>query len=151
MNVNDSEIVRSILTQRYTEVDDPKKVSILLLNTCAIREAAEEKIIQRIKNTSKNVVIGILGCMAERLKEKMFSAGVKVVCGPDAYRDLPRLLSLALEENENQMNVMLSAEETYADIAPIRKDPNSVSAFLSIMRGCNNMCSYCIVPFVRGR
>lgn len=110
MNVNDSEIVRSVLTQQYKEVEEPNQATILLLNTCAIREAAEEKIMQRIRETNKNVVIGVLGCMAERLKEKMFSAGVKVVCGPDAYRDLPRLLNLALEDNENQMNVMLSAE-----------------------------------------
>ena len=81
----------------------------------------------------------------------MFAAGVQVVCGPDAYRDLPRLIGLAVEDNTTQMNVMLSAEETYADIAPVRRNPNSVNAFLSIMRGCNNMCSYCIVPFVRGR
>lgn len=96
-------------------------------------------------------MVGILGCMAERLKEKMFEEGVHVVCGPDSYRDLPRLISAALDEDEFQMNTLLSAEETYADITPVRKNKSSVSAFLSIMRGCNNMCSFCIVPFVRGR
>ena len=88
--------------------------------------------------------------MAERLKEKMFQKGVHIVCGPDAYRDLPRLVESALAK-ENSINVQLSVEETYADIAPMRKNPESPSAFLSIMRGCNNMCSFCIVPFVRGR
>lgn len=121
------------------------------MNTCAIRESAEEKIYQRIKQVRTNKVVGILGCMAERLKEKMFEEGVHVVCGPDSYRDLPRLISAALDEDEFQMNTLLSAEETYADITPVRKNKSSVSAFLSIMRGCNNMCSFCIVPFVRGR
>lgn len=88
--------------------------------------------------------------MAERLKQKMFDRGVHIVCGPDAYRDLPRLIDMALNK-ENSINVQLSVEETYADITPIRKNINNVSAFLSIMRGCNNMCSFCIVPFVRGR
>jgi len=89
--------------------------------------------------------------MAERLKERMFKEGVHVVCGPDGYRELPQLLDLVLEQNRPGLNVHLSAEETYADITPIRKDKNNVSAYISIMRGCNNMCSFCIVPFVRGR
>jgi MiaB/RimO family radical SAM methylthiotransferase len=151
MNVNDSEIVRSVLSEHYTEVSDPKEASVLLLNTCAIREKAEERVFSRIRQASKQSAIAVLGCMAERLKKKMFAAGVQVVCGPDAYRDLPRLIGSALVGRANQMNVALSAEETYADINPVRRNPSSVTAFLSIMRGCNNMCSFCIVPFVRGR
>lgn len=151
MNVNDSEIIRSVLHQQYEEVENTQMADIVLLNTCAIREAAEERIYARIKEFKKYKVIGVLGCMAERLKEKMFEKGVHVVCGPDSYRDLPRLLNMAIDEEDFNINTQLSAEETYADLTPIRKDKHSVSAFLSIMRGCNNMCSFCIVPFVRGR
>jgi tRNA-2-methylthio-N6-dimethylallyladenosine synthase len=121
-----------------------------LINTCAIREAAEDKIHRRVAELRKSKIIGILGCMAERIKQKMFEKGVHVVCGPDAYRDLPRLIYLAFNK-EHSMNVQLSVDETYADITPVRKNVENVSAFLSIMRGCNNMCSFCIVPFVRGR
>ncbi len=100
-------------------------------------------------------ILGVLGCMAERLKDAMFREGVNIVCGPDAYRDLPNLIKTSLgnggEDDKNQMNVQLSVEETYADITPVRKNQSAVGAFLSIMRGCNNMCSFCIVPFVRGR
>jgi tRNA-2-methylthio-N6-dimethylallyladenosine synthase len=149
MNESDSEIIRSLLKQSYTETSQPD-ADIVLINTCAIREAAEERIYKRISEMKKTRVLGILGCMAERLKEKMFEKGVHIVCGPDAYRDLPRLVSVALRGSKS-INVQLSMEETYADITPVRRNPSTASAFLSIMRGCNNMCAFCIVPWVRGR
>ncbi|KAL7511142.1 hypothetical protein ACHAXN_008040 [Cyclotella atomus] len=216
MNVNDSDIVRSILlnhnaTQegdtaynesnpniRFVETNDEVQADVLLTNTCAIRENAEQKVWNRLRelrshdrnypllsldaaaleNTSKEQrkqrqrkdtkkrIIGVLGCMAERLKEDMFKDGTAdLVVGPDAYRDLPRLVSIlspaipALEANVNKqklpteraVNVQLSIDETYASITPVRSNPEDVSAFVSIMRGCNNMCSYCVVPFTRGR
>jgi len=235
MNVNDTDIVRSILMNNHTiaredalldgtttksnakpklrfiETDDEIQADVLLTNTCAIRENAEQKVWNRLRalrahdrnfplssleeeeddvtssnNTlnktfkeqrkhrhskkmdrSKKRIIGVLGCMAERLKEDMFKDGtVDVVVGPDAYRDLPRLISVLTAPSvnpdgklsgantlptERAVNVQLSLEETYASIAPIRNNPNDVSAFVSIMRGCNNMCSYCVVPFTRGR
>ena len=127
--------------------------------TCAIRENAEHKIWQRLrslqlrKKTTPNFRMAVLGCMAERLKQKLLEVdkSVDVVCGPDAYRDLPRLLSTVESGDSNAMNVMLSLEETYADITPLRINQDGMSAFVSIMRGCDNMCSYCIVPFTRGR
>ena len=110
MNVNDSEIVRSIMSEHYTEINDLKQADIVLINTCAIREKAEERVFNRIRQISRKSTIAVLGCMAERLKAKMFEAGVQVVCGPDAYRDLPRLIGRAVEGESGKMNVMLSAE-----------------------------------------
>lgn len=161
MNVADSELVASILggegyglTQREDEAD------VVLINTCAIREKAEDRVRGRLaKFRAKKIkeqpdlTIGVLGCMAERLRKKLLEeeALVDVVAGPDAYRDLPRLLSEAHETGQAAVNVHLSREETYADIAPVRYDSNGVSAFVSIMRGCDNMCAFCVVPFTRGR
>eukprot|EP00804_Cyclotella_cryptica_P012673 CCRYP_020194-RA/>CCRYP_020194-RA protein AED:0.03 eAED:0.03 QI:359/1/1/1/0.5/0.66/3/780/574 len=215
MNVNDSDIVRSILLNhnsrhninnesdspkvRFIEAHDEIQADILLTNTCAIRDNAEQKVWHRLralrshdrnyplaaledsnvttsidltkeqgkqkqpKNTKKRI-IGVLGCMAERLKEEMFQDGTAdLVVGPDAYRDLPRLISILSPEKmssskqqpslptERAVNVQLSLDETYASITPVRSNPHDVSAFVSIMRGCNNMCSYCVVPFTRGR
>eukprot|EP00804_Cyclotella_cryptica_P028532 CCRYP_014821-RB/>CCRYP_014821-RB protein AED:0.02 eAED:0.02 QI:738/1/1/1/0.5/0.33/3/1056/368 len=215
MNVNDSDIVRSILLNhnsrhntnnesdcpkiRFIETHDEIQADILLTNTCAIRDNAEQKVWHRLralrshdrnyplaaledsnvttaidltkeqgkqkqpKNTKKRI-IGVLGCMAERLKEEMFQDGTAdLVVGPDAYRDLPRLISILSPEKmssskqqpslptERAVNVQLSLDETYASITPVRSNPHDVSAFVSIMRGCNNMCSYCVVPFTRGR
>lgn len=156
MNLNDTEILSTILHDAgISRVNDVQTADIVFLMTCAIREGAEQKIWRRlvelaaIKRKRKSLRIGLLGCMAERLKEKLFDAEmVDVVCGPDAYRSLPMLLGMS---DENRVaNVMLSADETYADIQPMRLDPSNVSATLSIMRGCNNMCSFCIVPFTRG-
>ena len=169
MNVSDTQVVARILVDAgYTEASSSEEADIVFLNTCAIREKAEAKIWGRIsklrhenKTGSSERTIGILGCMAERLKERLLNTkdGADLVAGPDAYRDLPRLLSLAdpaahdsaEEQRQAAINVLLSQDETYAEIAPLRTDSNGVTAFVSIMRGCNNMCSYCIVPFTRGR
>jgi len=172
MNVNDMEIVLAIMKDAgYTEiVDQPEAADIIFINTCAIRENAEHKIWHRLnyfkhlktrwtRNKALTLTrpanppkVAVLGCMAERLKEKLIVADkmVDVVCGPDAYRDLPRLLSL-VDEGQTGINTLLSLEETYADVSPVRIAQNSVTAFVSVMRGCNNMCSFCIVPFTRGR
>ncbi|RDX88085.1 CDK5RAP1-like protein, partial [Mucuna pruriens] len=172
MNVNDMEIVLSIMKNAgYGEiVSVPESAEIIFINTCAIRENAEQKVWQRLnyfwflkRQWKSNVATGrsqslcppkvvVLGCMAERLKEKILDADkmVDVVCGPDAYRDLPRLLE-EVDYGQKGINTLLSLEETYADINPVRISKNSVTAFVSVMRGCNNMCSFCIVPFTRGR
>ncbi|XP_058084676.1 CDK5RAP1-like protein [Magnolia sinica] len=172
MNINDMEIVLSIMkTAGYSEiVDVPESAEIIFINTCAIRDNAEQKVWQRLnyfwflkRHWKSNMAIGrsqskhppkvvVLGCMAERLKDKILDADkmVDVVCGPDAYRDLPRLLE-EVDYGQKGINTLLSLEETYADISPVRISSNSVTAFVSIMRGCNNMCSFCIVPFTRGR
>ncbi|KAI4327679.1 hypothetical protein L6164_020108 [Bauhinia variegata] len=172
MNVNDMEIALSIMKNAgYREVADvPENAEIIFINTCAIRDNAEQKVWQRLnyfwflkRHWKSNVATGrsqslrppkvvVLGCMAERLKEKILDADkmVDVVCGPDAYRDLPRLLE-EVDYGQKGINTLLSLEETYADINPVRISKNSVTAFVSIMRGCNNMCSFCIVPFTRGR
>jgi tRNA-2-methylthio-N6-dimethylallyladenosine synthase len=159
MNFADSEIVASILrdsgfatTSKYDDAE------LILLNTCAIRDNAEQKVRNRlqhlipIKRKNPMVKIGVLGCMAERLKAKLLEEEkiVDMVVGPDAYRDLPRLIEEA-ETGQKAVNVFLSREETYADITPIRLDSNGVTAFISIMRGCDNMCSFCVVPYTRGR
>lgn len=159
MNFSDSEIVASILnesgfgaTRNYEEAD------LVLLNTCSIREKAEQTVRKRltdfrkIKEGRPGMLIGVLGCMAERLKAKLLEEEklVDMVVGPDAYRTLPGLIEEA-ETGQKAVNVLLSREETYADISPIRLDSNGVTAFVSIMRGCNNMCSFCVVPFTRGR
>lgn len=172
MNVNDMEIVLSIMKNAgYMEtVPNPESAEVIFINTCAIRDNAEQKVWQRLnyfyflkREWKKNVAGGrsqslrppkivVLGCMAERLKDKILDADkmVDVVCGPDAYRDLPRLLE-DVDYGQKGINTLLSLEETYADISPVRISSNSVTAFVSIMRGCNNMCSFCIVPFTRGR
>ncbi|CAK9157090.1 unnamed protein product [Ilex paraguariensis] len=172
MNVNDMEIVLSIMKKAgYSEVvEAPESAEIIFINTCAIRDNAEQRVWQRLnyfwflkRHWKSNVTIGrsqsvhppkvvVLGCMAERLKDKILDADkmVDVVCGPDAYRDLPRLLE-EVDYGQKGINTLLSLEETYADISPVRISKNSIAAFVSVMRGCNNMCSFCIVPFTRGR
>ncbi len=155
MNVNDSEVVLSILQDEgYSLTESIEEADLILANTCSIRDNAEQRIWGRIdqfrlqKKTRPDVIIGILGCMAERLKEKLLEK-VDLVAGPDSYRSLPELLK-AIAPDRPQINVLLSHEETYADIKPVRLDKNGVSAFISIMRGCNNVCSYCVVPYTRG-
>ncbi|GAB9468451.1 Cdk5 regulatory subunit-associated protein 1 [Globisporangium polare] len=169
MNSADSEIVRAILLEhRYTPALSQEDADIILLNTCAVRDNAEAKIWNRLeqirqvkakllrtqsKKAPKQLpTVGVLGCMAERLKTQLLESDkmVDLVVGPDAYRDIPNLLRV-VRGGSSAVNVQLSLDETYADIAPVRSDPESPSAFVSIMRGCNNMCSYCIVPFTRGR
>lgn len=157
MNVNDSEVVVSILQKAdFTVTENIEEADLILINTCSIRDNAEQRIwgrldvFRQIKQKRPDVKVGIIGCMAERLKETLLeSKVVDIVAGPDAYRDLPALVSKALE-GEKSINVLLSFEETYADISPVRLDKNGVTAFVSIMRGCNNVCSYCVVPYTRG-
>jgi tRNA-2-methylthio-N6-dimethylallyladenosine synthase len=159
MNFADSEVVTSILINNgYGTTSNIQEADTILLNTCAIRDNAEQKIRHRlqtfkaIKSKNPKVVIGILGCMAERLKLKLIEEEklVDLVAGPDSYRDLPNLLD-QIENGQKAINVFLSKEETYGDIEPVRLHSNGVSAFVSIMRGCDNMCSFCVVPFTRGR
>ncbi|XP_077540139.1 mitochondrial tRNA methylthiotransferase CDK5RAP1 [Haemaphysalis longicornis] len=164
MNVNDTEVAWSVLKNAgFEKSNSADEADVVLIMTCAIREGAEGKIWSKINHLkaikkrrqasrSKPLQIGILGCMAERLKEKLVEKekAVDIVAGPDSYRDLPRLLALA-HSGQVGVNVQLSLDETYADVVPVRLNENSKSAFVSIMRGCNNMCSYCIVPFTRGR
>jgi tRNA-2-methylthio-N6-dimethylallyladenosine synthase len=158
MNVADSEVVVSILSKAgYEPTTDIKDAGLILINTCSIRDNAEQRIwgrltaISHLKKKNKDLKIGIIGCMAERLKEKLIETDqlVDIVVGPDAYRELPLLVTEA-EAGHKAVNVLLSREETYADISPVRMDKNGVSSFVSIMRGCNNMCAYCVVPYVRG-
>lgn len=161
MNVSDSEIVASVLRDAgYGLTHDPLQADVVLLNTCAIRENAEQRVRRRLeffrarkRKHNTNLKIGVLGCMAERLRHKLLEQErlVDIVVGPDAYRDLPRLLHQVDETGQSAVNVQLSREETYADIAPVRYDSNGISAFVSIMRGCDNMCAFCVVPFTRGR
>lgn len=159
MNFSDSEIVASILyDQGFGATRNMEEASLILVNTCSIREKAEQTvrsrlhIFRKMKKTNPGMLIGVLGCMAERLKAKFLEEEklVDMVIGPDAYRSLPSLISEA-ETGQKGVNVLLSRDETYADIAPVRLDSNGVSAFVSIMRGCNNMCTFCVVPFTRGR
>ena len=159
MNFADSEVVASILqSQGFGATKDIAEADLILLNTCSIREKAEQTIRKRLTEFRKfkvkknGLLVGVLGCMAERLKSKLLEEEklVDMVVGPDAYRSLPILIEEA-ETGQKAVNVLLSRDETYADIAPIRLDSNAVSAFVSIMRGCNNMCSFCVVPFTRGR
>ena len=158
MNVGDSEIVVSIMQQegfRYTE--SLEEADIVLINTCSIRDNAEQRIwgrlseMRHMRKKKPSLIIGIIGCMAERLKEELTQGGtgVDIVAGPDSYRDLPRLVR-EVDGGATGVNVELSKEETYAEIAPVRLDRNGVSAFIAIMRGCNNYCSYCVVPYTRG-
>ncbi|MEZ4897006.1 MAG: tRNA (N6-isopentenyl adenosine(37)-C2)-methylthiotransferase MiaB [Saprospiraceae bacterium] len=159
MNFNDSEIVASILGEAgFQSTRDADQADLILINTCSIREKAEETVRKRLRVFDKmkiqrpGTMVGVLGCMAERLKTKLLDEEklVDLVVGPDAYRDLPGLVAGA-EEGNRGVNVFLSREETYADISPVRLDTNGVSAFISIMRGCDNMCSFCVVPYTRGR
>lgn len=157
MNAGDSEIVVSIMQDEgYVYTADISEADVILINTCSIRDNAEQRIwgrlndMRRYRKARPSLVVGIIGCMAERLKEKLIEdGGVDVVAGPDSYRDLPRLVREA-ESGGKGINVMLSKEETYAEIAPVRLDRNGVSAFIAIMRGCNNYCAYCVVPYTRG-
>src|SRR6478735_2505537 len=159
MNFSDSEIVASILNNEgFGATRNYEEANIILINTCSIREKAEQTIrkrlteFKRLKEQNPGMLIGVLGCMAERLKAKFLEEEklVDIVIGPDAYRSLPGLIEEA-ETGQKGVNVLLSREETYADISPVRLDSNGVTAFVSIMRGCNNMCSFCVVPFTRGR
>ena len=157
MNAGDSEIVVSIMQDEgYVYTADISEADVILINTCSIRDNAEQRIwgrlndMRRYRKARPSLVVGIIGCMAERLKEKLIEdGGVDVVAGPDSYRDLPRLVREA-ESGGKGINVMLSKEETYAEITPVRLDRNGVSAFIAIMRGCNNYCAYCVVPYTRG-
>ena len=159
MNFSDSEIVASILTQQgYVTTRDAEEADLVLLNTCAIRDNAEQRVrgrlqfFQTLKKKNPELQVGVLGCMAERLREQLLEQEklVDLVVGPDAYRDLPNLLD-KIDGGQKAVNVLLSREETYAEITPVRLNSNGVTAFISIMRGCDNMCSFCVVPFTRGR
>ncbi|HUC79642.1 MAG TPA: MiaB/RimO family radical SAM methylthiotransferase [Flavisolibacter sp.] len=159
MNFSDSEIVASILSEEgFGATRNFEEADLILLNTCSIREKAEQTVRKRLtefrklKQAKPSVLVGVLGCMAERLKAKFLEEEklVDLVVGPDAYRTLPNLISEA-EGGQKSVNVLLSREETYADISPVRLNSNGITAFVSIMRGCNNMCSFCVVPFTRGR
>ncbi len=157
MNVNDSEVVVSIMQQNgYSLTDNMKKADLILINTCSIRDNAEQRVWGRLNDFKaqkkrRHVLVGVIGCMAERLKTTLLEEDkmVDIVVGPDAYRDLPNLV-LAAEGGQKGINVLLSREETYADLSPVRLDQNGVTAFVSIMRGCNKMCTYCVVPYTRG-
>jgi len=158
MNVADSEVVMSVLAEKgYVYTTEISEAGLILINTCSIRENAEQRIwgrlkaIGHLKRKNSAIRIGLIGCMAERLKEKIIDREhlVDLIAGPDAYRDLPSLVADA-ESGHKAVNVLLSQEETYAGITPVRMDKNGVTSFVSIMRGCNNMCSYCVVPYVRG-
>jgi len=159
MNFSDSEIVASILCKNgYSTTRNALDADVILMNTCSIRDNAEQRVrnklrqYQKQKKQNPSLVIGILGCMAERLKKQLLEEEklVDLVAGPDSYRDLPNLIE-EVEGGQKAVNVLLSREETYADIAPVRLGKNGVTAFISIMRGCDNMCSFCVVPFTRGR
>lgn len=159
MNFSDSEIVASILSEQgFETTQDYNDADVIFINTCSIRENAEQRVRNRLKEFTiakvKNpgLVVGVLGCMAERLKSKFLDEEklVDVVVGPDAYRDLPNLID-KVDDGQKAINVLLSREETYADISPVRLNSNGINAFVSIMRGCDNMCSFCVVPFTRGR
>jgi tRNA-2-methylthio-N6-dimethylallyladenosine synthase len=159
MNFSDSEIVASILIKDgYTTTENYEEADIIFVNTCAIRENAEQKVrnrlndFKRVKQKNPKALVGVLGCMAERLKSQFLEQEklVDIVVGPDSYRDLPNLIEEA-EDGHKAINVILSKEETYADLTPVRLGTNGVTALISIMRGCDNMCSFCVVPFTRGR
>ena len=159
MNFADSEIVASILKdQGFETTGDYHEADVVFINTCSIRENAEQRVRNRLsqfgaeKRRNPKLVVGVLGCMAERLKSKFLEEEklVDMVVGPDAYRDLPQLIN-QVEDGHKAINVILSREETYADISPVRLNGNGITAFISIMRGCDNMCSFCVVPFTRGR
>ncbi|WP_318311236.1 tRNA (N6-isopentenyl adenosine(37)-C2)-methylthiotransferase MiaB [Flagellimonas crocea] len=159
MNFSDSEIVASILAKEgFNTTQNLEDADLVLVNTCSIREKAEQTVRKRlekfnaVKRTNPNMKVGVLGCMAERLKSKFLEEEkiVDMVVGPDAYKDLPNLIQ-EIDEGRNAVNVILSKDETYGDVAPVRLNTNGVSAFVSITRGCDNMCTFCVVPFTRGR
>ena len=159
MNFSDSEVVASILkSEGYETTRNADEADVVFLNTCSIRENAETKVRNRLtefkrrKDKNPNLVVGILGCMAERLKKALLEEEklVDLIAGPDAYRDLPNLIE-EVGTGQKAVNVLLSRDETYADISPVRLDQGGISAFVSITRGCDNMCSFCVVPFTRGR
>lgn len=159
MNVGDTEIVVSVMQKEgYFYTDKIEEADIILINTCSIRDNAEQRIwgrladMKRYRRQKPDLIVGVIGCMAERLKEVLTNGkfGVNIVAGPDSYRDLPKLVHAA-EQGNKGINVQLSLEETYSEIVPVRLDHNGVSAFISIMRGCDNFCSYCVVPYTRGR
>lgn len=158
MNFADSEVVASILKDKYELTKDIQAADLILINTCSIRDKAEQRIHKRLKELESykrrkhSLQVGLLGCMAERMKEELFQTEpvLDLIAGPDAYRTLPQLIEES-SHGTTSFNVLLSKEETYDDIMPIRYDANGVSAYVSIMRGCNNFCSYCVVPYTRGR
>jgi tRNA-2-methylthio-N6-dimethylallyladenosine synthase len=159
MNISDSEIVASVMKDAYlTQTTDMKEADVIFMNTCSIREHAEQRVRKRLselrslKKKKPGLLVGVLGCMAERLKDQLLleEKVVDIIAGPDSYRDLPKLLNIA-GEGQKAINVILSADETYADINPVRTGSNGLSAFISIMRGCENFCSYCVVPYTRGK
>jgi tRNA-2-methylthio-N6-dimethylallyladenosine synthase len=159
MNFSDSEIVSSIMSKEgFDTTSKPEDADLIFLNTCSIREKAEQTVRNRLnqfqymKNKKPELIVGVLGCMAERLKDKLLEEEkiVDLVAGPDSYRDLPNLVN-TVDDGQKAVNVFLSREETYADISPVRLNSNGITAFISIMRGCDNMCSFCVVPFTRGR
>ncbi len=157
MNVNDTEVIFAILAKAgYERTTQMEEANLIMANTCSVRDNAEQRIWGRIEQFNRErkkrpgTLVGIVGCMAERLKDELLETHkVDLVVGPDAYRSLPRLLE-AISPDSPQIDVLLSRDETYADITPVRTDKNGVSAFISIMRGCNNVCSYCVVPYTRG-
>ncbi|MDR0558967.1 MAG: tRNA (N6-isopentenyl adenosine(37)-C2)-methylthiotransferase MiaB [Prevotellaceae bacterium] len=157
MNVNDSEVVAAIMQKAgYSITKDIGEANVILVNTCSVRDNAEQRIWGRLecfkveKKRRRDLTVGVIGCMAERLKETLLENNtVDIVAGPDAYRKLPDMLEQT-ERGQKGINVLLSREETYADISPVRMDKTGVSAFISIMRGCNNVCSFCVVPYTRG-
>ncbi|MEI7594657.1 MAG: tRNA (N6-isopentenyl adenosine(37)-C2)-methylthiotransferase MiaB [Bacteroidota bacterium] len=159
MNFSDSEIVVSILKDNnYDLTQEYKEADIILMNTCSIRDHAEQRVLNRLnefkslRNKKPEVLIGIIGCMAERMKDDLLNKeNVDLVIGPDAYRDIPKLIEEKISKGQKAINVVLSNIETYDDINPIRYDSNGISAFISIMRGCENFCSYCVVPYTRGK
>ena len=159
MNFSDSEIVASILqNEGFNTTPHLEEADLVLVNTCSIRDKAEQTVRKRlekynaVKKINPKMKVGVLGCMAERLKSKFLEEEkiVDLVVGPDAYKDLPNLIS-EVEEGRDAINVILSKEETYGDISPVRLNSNGVTAFVSITRGCDNMCTFCVVPFTRGR
>jgi tRNA-2-methylthio-N6-dimethylallyladenosine synthase len=158
MNLADSEVMASIMLDKgYKTTSDPLEADVVFLNTCAIRDNAESRVWGRLrelkhqKKKNPGMIVGVMGCMAERLKAKLLEQEqlVDIVVGPDAYRDIPKLIQ-QVEEGQKAVNVLLSREETYAEITPVRLGSNGVNAFVSIMRGCDNMCSFCVVPFTQG-
>ena len=160
MNFSDSEVVASILSkQGYNTTQTLEEADLVLVNTCSIRDKAEQTVRKRLekynavkRDHNPKMKVGVLGCMAERLKEKFLDQEkiVDMVVGPDAYKDIPNLLE-EVEEGKDAVNVILSKDETYADISPVRLNTNGINALVSITRGCDNMCTFCVVPFTRGR
>ena len=158
MNFADSEVVASILKEMYSLTKEIQEADLILINTCSIRDKAEQRIHKRLKELEaykrrkRTLQVGLLGCMAERMKEELLQTEpvLDFIAGPDAYRSLPQLIADS-QHGHTSFNVLLSKEETYDNIMPVRYDANGVSAFVSIMRGCNNFCSYCVVPYTRGR